>query len=153
MFEILIEPRYLTHEGGTKFYEVIQLYSVIQKRFVLVRRWGKMALRNGGGETKIESFGDLRRCQQASDRILADKSKRGYSRATMGFGLHGVERTSADKLRAALSQHYNDRDAVEQIVSMLGSDETASHVDSEDVIEEGFEVKPEPVRDADWGSW
>lgn len=155
MSEILIESRYLAHEGGTKFYEVIQLYDVDRKRFVLVRRWGKVVMRNGGGDTKVESFGDLRRCQQAAGRILVEKNKRGYARAAAGIGgLHVVERIRSDKAAQELSGHYNDRATVSQILSMLGLDDEMSSPKFENVIiQEGFELRPEPVRDADWGSW
>lgn len=155
MSEILVESRYLTHEGGTKFYEVIQLYNVSQRRFVSIRRWGKMTASDGGGDVKIESYGDVRQCQNASVKILNEKEKRGYSRATPPLsGLALADKIYSSRVLEKLKVHYHDRDVATQVVSLLGIHEMRE-IEDTGIIDEGIDepTKPEPERGGDWASW
>jgi predicted DNA-binding WGR domain protein len=150
--EILVEARYLKHGGGTKFYEVIEFYNVVAKKFVLVKRWGSLNSKYGGGGTKIETYNDIRQCQDAAGKILREKRSHSYDITREIFGLHGAKSdVDTDALRPTLVSHYNIGTA-DKIVSALDVDFAPSgHALVDDVVDE--ESAPELERGDDWGSW
>jgi predicted DNA-binding WGR domain protein len=158
--EILVEARYLKHGGGyTKFYEVIEFYNVTAKKFVLVRRWGNLNFKYGGGRTKIEAYNDIRQCQDAAGKILREKRSHSYDITRETFGLHGVKSNiDMNALRSTLVSHYNT-DTADKIISALDVVKFVALpsgyalVDDvvNDVVDE--ESTPELERSDDWGSW
>lgn len=154
--EILVESKYLAHEGRTKFYEVVRLYNVAAKRFVSVFRWGKNGYASKGlGEVQVKSFNDIRLCQDVATKKIMDKLRRKasgvYLAESARFGLHaGKSSIDADVLRLRLGEHYGDVEKIDEIVQALGI--------SDDLGMTGVEIgmalkKSEPVRDSNWGSW
>lgn len=157
MVEIDVQTRWMPHEGNTKFYEVIQFHNEAAGRFVVVRRWGKLVGKLGGGEVKIETFDTRRRCLEAAERIASDKAGRGYERTHEVFGLHslnGFVVSDAD-LADTIAAHYMNSDAFHHIMASLGFEVAGSRVVDNFAIEETpmAEHEHEPARDADWGSW
>lgn len=152
--EILIEPKYMVHEGGTKFYEVVQFYHVALHRYVLAFRWGKLSDFQGGGATKIEIHTDARKCQDAARKKIKDKSHRGYREVVEVFGLHGINKVDADLLPLKLGAHYDDKGVIEGVMSRLGLDSIyAQVVETIDTDGDISDDIMEPVRSNDWGSW
>jgi predicted DNA-binding WGR domain protein len=167
--EILVEARYLEHGGGTKFYEAIEFYNVAVKKFVLVKRWGNVGLKHGGGGTKIETYNDIRQCQDAAGKILREKRTRdarglSYDIVRETFGLHGAKSSiDAETLRSALGSHYNNIDITDKIISALDVVKfvalPSGYALVDDVVDDvaNFVVSegpaPELERSDDWGSW
>lgn len=155
--EILIESKMLSHEGGTKFYEVSQFYNVANKHFVAVYRWGKVTVRNnGGGETKIERFFDIRKCQDAARIKIQEKTKRGYKDSWAGSSM--PTKADDDTIRlTVLTSHYKDNDTVNGIMHGLGLEDVLTVAAGEealdDIVSEGHEPEPEIIRGEDWASW
>lgn len=152
MASIAVNAIYMRHSGGTKFYEVVQFYNDQARRYVLVRRWGKMSAKVSGGETKIEWFASRHQCTIAAERIVSEKAGRGYHRESGDFGLHGIPLVVVEEVQKALGIHYANKDAQDLILTQLGLN--VSGAPHGWVLEEETPVaQPEPVRDADWGSW
>lgn len=152
---ILVEATYLAHEGGTKFYEAISFWNSEDNRGVLIKRWGKMTQRNGGGECKVEPFGDVRQLQDGYAKILNDKNKRGYSRARPDFDYLNGSAVYAKRSEfiSATANHFAGSGVEFSVYSLLGIKDLLVREDEEadDIVIE--EPKPEPIRDANWGSW
>lgn len=156
--EIIIDCKLLSHSGGTKFYEVIQLHNVEAKSFVLVKRWGKNGVKvGGGGEVKTETFTDIRKCQAAAYKIVEEKRKGkpgqgeyALDRAT--FGLHSCTASlSHGETYEAVRSHYGSVVADNLRVALrLG--EIVGAAIADDVIEERPPAAPIDRGDM-WGSW
>ncbi|WKZ86376.1 WGR domain-containing protein [Ralstonia pickettii] len=156
--KIIIDCKLLSHSGGTKFYEVIQLHNVEAKSFVLVKRWGKNGVMvGGGGEVKTETFSDIRRCQAAAHKIVEEKKKgkpgQGeYAPTSANFGLHNlVGEFTHGQTYQAVKEHYGVVVA-ENLRQALRLGEAIVPVEIDDVIEEGPPAAPIDRGDA-WGSW
>ena len=160
------ELTYLEHEGGTKFYEVAVFASQTTRRYVVVRRWGKIGSRHGGGETKIETFGSSAEAVSASRKVLNQKAGREYLAATFAHGFRsGKDDLEYDMLGEGFRRHYSDRSTGQAIMNNLGIGSTAAErleVIAEDLFRTEKErkaaaavavVKPEPKRSNDWASW
>jgi len=147
---IHIEPRYLAHEGGTKFYEVIQFYNVDAKKFVVAKRWGAMGK---SGEVKIDAYPTQRKAQQEAEKIIRSKEGRGYAIASKNSGLHGLSTDSLgnDELSRQLRNHYRSDYANAIASGLLIEEVEAISVEEDDVVVE--EPMPEPERGEEWGSW
>lgn len=155
---IHFEPRIYQHESGSKFYEVVEIWHPDEKRFLLVRRWGKNSALEGGGEIKFEPYLTLRLCNAAAEKLIDSKEKRGYERVSSGWGLHGCSSTTVPgKLFDTLKRHYNAETA-EHICSLLGVPakpffDFDEPYDENDIVVEEPVLTPEPIRTAEWGSW
>lgn len=153
---IFKELVYLTHEGGTKFYEVALFSCATTKRFITVRRWGKMTGAAGGGEVKIEMFSDATAARRDMNTIIASKTKRGYVTDTFNHSLRsGNDTFEHDMLVEALTKHYGFATA-DAVLEKLGVGiNSATVCDEEDAEAVAFAAapKPEPKRSADWNSW
>ncbi len=152
--EVSIESSMLVHESGTKFYEVVQLYNVAAKRFVLVRRWGKLnSSLLGGGEAKVETFADVRKCQDAASKIVREKGGRGYEKRPPQIPLTEANvpdsEQAAEVLRPILRKSF-DGELILNVAGQLGFSETAFAAPK---VEMRTPPEVEVVRDADWGSW
>ena len=149
---IHIEPRYLAHEGGTKFYEVIQFHNLDEKRFVVVKRWGPMGK---SGEVKIDSYPTLRKAQQEADKIIRSKEGRGYALAKSTSGFHGLATDDLDatEMKRRLGVHYRSDHAniIASNLCLRDDEIVADDSDQDDVVIE--EPAPEPERGEEWGSW
>lgn len=151
-----IETDYLEHDGGTKFYETVVIHEDGGPA-ILIKRYGSVGLKMGGGQTLIER-GSYSAMDQARQKILADKSKfragKGqYVRADrLDMGLHTAHnrQIGAKALAGGVARHFNGADG-RAILSYFG----ITDVMTSDVVQEGPATAPaEPeVRDATWGSW
>lgn len=156
MSQITTEPRYLEHEGGTKFYEVIEFWNPDDKKFVLAKRWGKIGT---VGETMIEEFNVMRACNAAAEKILKSKMGRGYAKSASSQGFHGRGRSFTSlELWNLLETHYQSRAFTTKIIHQLGLDKiqgmTADGIiidEINDIVTE--EPGPEPDRGESWGTW
>jgi predicted DNA-binding WGR domain protein len=156
---IHITPKYYLHESGTKFYEVMEIWHPDQNRFLLVKRWGKVTARFGGGEHKIEPYLGQRACSAAADKIIHQKEGRGYARTPLDWGLHaGATTFLPSTIEKALKSHFDNYAVLAGIMHQLGL-EMGAHMDTavmdeaDDIISEEPAVVPEPVRGEEWGSW
>lgn len=157
---IITDCKLLSHSGGSKFYEVIQFHHVDAKRFVLVKRWGKNGVRqDGGGETKVEIYTDIRKCQAAAHKIVEEKKKgrpgQGqYAVIPVGFGLHSrpAEMTHG-AVYSAIKDHYSGSEVIEELRTGLKLGQlVAAETAIDDVIVE--EPPAAPIERGDsWGSW
>jgi predicted DNA-binding WGR domain protein len=155
--EIHVTTQMLAHAGGTKFYEVIQFANVDAKKFVLVKRWGKVAVANGGGECKVETFPTHRKLEEAANKIITSKRGRDYELATSSHGFHamGVSYRSAEDFNSILTKHYTTGAPISEVLIGMGIADweptTSQGKEDDEIISETPE--PEPERDADYGSW
>lgn len=151
---IIIEPKYMVHEEGTKFYEVITFWNDTLKRGVLVKRWSKVANARGGGECKIEPIADVRKLHETKQKTLNDKGKRGYGFNNFVFGLHDeAGAKSDDKAANLINYHYKNGENY-QIFQALGIEQFAKAEGSQEQDEVVIlEPTPEPERGDTWGSW
>jgi predicted DNA-binding WGR domain protein len=169
--QVEIRPEFMGHEGGTKFYEIVQFHNNAGGRHATVFRWGKMGeAGNGGGQVKIERCASSGSAITAAAKKRSEKSGRGYQNLITGYGLFklGAGKKAAGttansfnvanaEMREKLAGHY-DLKTVEAIMNALGFDSAMSETAE---IRATFgksvpafvEPKPEPVRGADWGSW
>lgn len=151
---------YLLHESGTKFYEVVQLYNADERKFVLVKRWGKVAARVRGGEIKVEEYQSALKLDAAAAKVVRDKESRGYAQTkpdTAG-ALHNRNGsyTSEKEFAGTVNMHYGPNGSrVESAILGHAHGASASSddddEDSSDVVVE--EPQPEPDRGETWGSW
>lgn len=157
MKTITTDPRYLEHDGGTKFYEVIEFWNTDDKKFVLVKRWGKIGTL---GETMVEFFGTMRACNSAAEKILKSKMGRGYEKTSSVEGFHGRGRSFTEtELIALLGTHYRSKPFTTKVVDGLGLNaliqgleiDTVVFDEASDVVVE--EPGPEPDRGESWASW
>ena len=152
--EIHVQATYLVHAGGTKFYEVIAFSNVDAKKFTLVKRWGKLAAADGGGECKVETYSTQRKLEEAAGKIISSKQGRDYGIATSahGFNPMGVSYNRAEDFNDALSRHYSSGGAVAEVLIGMGIEDLAPREwEENEVVSETPE--PEPERDEDYGSW
>ena len=146
-----IETEYLEHKGGTKFYETV-LIKEENGPGLLIKRWGAIALKNGGGQTKYDR-GMHSIVTTERDKILREKTsaKSGYERAMKSGALHtwhGREITAAQL--AGLSKHHYNAEVAAYLMDYFGMNGTA------EVINEAPPARePEkPIeRGETWGSW
>lgn len=151
-----IEVEYLEHDGGTKFYETVLILEDAGPG-LLVKRYGSIDKKMGGGQTIIER-GSHSVVKAAAQKILADKRKRRstgqYINASLlNFGIHtvnGVFNLGADELAKRVKTHFNATDRV-AIYAYFGIEQDGKNV----VKEEPVAAEPEEpiIRDAHWGSW
>lgn len=165
MYQVTTE--YLEHDGGSKFYETV-LIAEENGPAILIKRYGKIANKMGGGQTILER-GDLRSREVERDKILADKRKlragKGQYRDAVRptFGLHKIGgKTPSGKpklieegaLIGAIQAHFGASDARAitdyfAITDISGDPDFA--VEAQAVIEE--EPAAPIERGESWGSW
>jgi predicted DNA-binding WGR domain protein len=157
MSDLGVSAKFMAHEGGTKFYEVVALWNESEKRGALVRRWGKTSARVGGGEIKIEPYGLKSQLDTSLRAALAEKSKRGYLERPfehVGKTIHGVVMCDGPNAFIEVARSTYGANIMAVLKSVF-SEASGSSADEEDiVVEEPVKVvKPEPVRSQDWASW
>lgn len=156
MKKITTEPRYFEHEGGTKFYEVVEFWNPDDKRFVLVKRWGKIGTL---GETMCESHSSLRACNAAAEKLIKSKMGRGYQRTPSTIGLHARARSFTEvELIGAIQSHYRSTPFLSELTAMLDVDKIRGLGADMLVVDELNEIVseepgPEPDRGESWGTW
>jgi hypothetical protein len=151
-----VEVEYLEHDGGTKFYETV-LIKEHSGPGILIKRYGSIDKKMGGGQTLIERGSHIA-VDQAARKILTEKRKRSskgqyVNVAHLNFGLHplhNVFNVGADELAQRVWDHYNRTDS-DTIQSYFGFSASGAGV----VKEEPASAEPEEpiIRDAHWGSW
>jgi predicted DNA-binding WGR domain protein len=159
---VVHETTLLMHEGGTKFYEVVQLHAPDIKQHLLIKRWGKTSALSKGGEIQIQMFGAARKAGQAADTVIRQKEGRGYAKRTYAVGLHGYGGTiTNENIKPLLLDHYgrdNTAAILREFMTPLGEEKisgleaTSIWVDEADSIV-SEEPAPEPERGDSWGSW
>ena len=148
------ETMFMPHESGTKFYEITLLNAADMGRFLVVKRWGKMDARRGGGEVQVLTYPTPRAALVAAEKLKNDKLKRGYSlgTATHGYGAN-TSLTGTEAIVSTTKAHYIKHWPM--VIQALGLEEsgvTNVWVDeTADVVVE--EPAPEPKRGEHWGSW
>ncbi|MFK3741005.1 WGR domain-containing protein [Massilia sp. TN1-12] len=145
-----IDTHYLEHSGGTKFYETV-LIQEDNGPGLLIKRWGAIALKNGGGQTKYER-GTHSVVAGEANKILREKKKKGYDHATKSGALHswsGRSDVDAVMLGAMVKQHYG-ADTAAYVKDYFGLNAAGAVVNEEPKPRE-----PEkPIeRGETWGSW
>ena len=156
MTKITTEPRYLEHEGGTKFYEVIEFWNTDAKKFVMVKRWGKMGT---VGETMIEEFNVMRACNAAAEKILKSKMGRGYSKQSSTHGFHSRSSSlTPTELARLLGAHYSSTHFTQKVIAHLNLDKIQGMEADMMIVDElsdivSEEPGPEPDRGESWASW
>jgi predicted DNA-binding WGR domain protein len=144
-----IETHYLEHIGGTKFYETVRI-SEPSGPCLLIKRWGAIGVKNGGGQTKYER-GDQATVLGEERQILNEKMKKGHSETPFAYGLHKSNRStlSADVLQIAVHEHHG-REIAEYVTEYFGLGAPGAVVSEEPHA-------PAPaaseMQDERWGSW
>jgi predicted DNA-binding WGR domain protein len=153
---IIVEPRYFEHEGGTKFYEVIQFHHLDKKCWVMVKRWGKLS---AAGETMVESFSSARACQAAAEKIIKSKTGRGYLKTSSHEGFHGRGTSySESELLSAAVKHYGLEFGRRLAADLKIGDEIRGKELTQVWMDEAADIvceepAPEPDRGESWASW
>lgn len=154
---ITTETTYMEHESGTKFYEVVLVNAADLKKFLVVKRWGKISAKDGEGETQVIPYNTPRTALLAADKVKGEKIKRGYSVMSSAHGLHGgPQLRSTDDIKSAMKNHYAKHWPM--VLGALGIDTiqglsmTGAWMDEADSIV-SEEPPPEPERGDSWGSW
>ena len=158
---IHISAKYFLHESRTKFYEVVEMWHPDNKRFVVVKRWGKVGAKEGGGEHKLEPFISQRACSAAAEKVISQKEGRGYTRVPLDYGFHSHAPTFLPStIESGLRSHYKTYDVVDGVMHHLGltmsahAEPTMVIMDEmNDIVSEEPVVVPEPIRGEEWGSW
>lgn len=152
---------FMTHEGGTKFYEVVSLWSNVTNRGSVIRRWGS----NGtAGDRKLEWFESAAAMKRAATTVIASKSKRGYSRDDLRGKRTLPKSIPEDAVFVALKQHYGIEGLAKSVCAAMrvsdsgiaGKSATVIAVDEFEDIPVGITPVgklPEIVRGGDWASW
>jgi len=154
-----VEAKYLEHDGGTKFYETVRIVGDGGKS-ILIKRYGPIGKRLGGGQTKIEYYASEGAAKSAQREILNQKSaprpgKGVYKFAEAKFGFHivGPKSLSQTGLRETTMKHYNettDREAVSEYFDYFAM---TPGVPAVDIVDTTKIEEPPIVRDGNWGSW
>lgn len=156
---IKVSTNYLEHSGDTKFYEVVKLSDQAANAHMVIKRWGKIAEKNGGGQTKVERYGMEIDAANSVNEILRDKrkdkgAKGSYLDAKMTVGLHAFKDAylQDDDVMAVVRGHYHGKEVHESVNHFFDLDKDA---DADDPIVN--EPAPEPERPIErgetWGSW
>ncbi len=158
---ILIDAMMLLHEGGTKFYEVISYWNDDTKNGACVKRWGKIGLRDGGGEIQIVGSGafDFTGVKNEASKIIRAKMNRGYAKdsqykARKG-GLYDSSPMSEGQFDGQVARHYNatSADKVRSALGLSGSGVVNSEaIPADDQIQSEL-TEPEVERGEEWASW
>ncbi|UUZ75564.1 hypothetical protein LP414_28000 [Polaromonas sp. P1(28)-13] len=152
-----IASKFMKHEGGTKYYEMVMLSH--QGQGLLIKRFGPMKTHlMGSGQTKLEC-GSTSVMVQEMNNMVGEKGKvrsgTKYELATTPYKLHDVPRKASwTDIKEVARLHYYDREVYDAIVSYFGF-LNGDHLngDQVDVPETRIVTEPEPVRDASWGGW
>jgi len=145
-----IDTNYLEHSGGTKFYETVMIQED-NGPGLLIKRWGAIALKNGGGQTKYER-GTHSVVAGENNKILAEKRKKGYDNATKSGALHtwAGKEVDAAMLAGLVKGHYG-RDTEDYVKDYFGLNGSAPVVNEEPPAPKEPETPIE--RGETWGSW
>lgn len=153
---IKITHKYRQHSGGSKFYETVIFEDSNNGPSVLVKRFGKIAQRNGGGQYKIENYNTATEAINEDTRIWKEKGKpkeySGSASLPFGFGLFngGVSSDYADKgtlVRDTIGHYADDEGAANTIVDFLSLAATPNDPQPKPV------VAWKPTETEDFGSW
>lgn len=154
MAELDVKTVYLEHEGGTKFYECVLLQSADNRPAMLIKRWGPMGKKKGGGPTKIER-GSGFQMRASFNKILAEKRAKSYLEASTlsGYGLHcsnGIKVSTA-ALQSEAKKHYGDPVDANAIADHFGG--FGGLVDEHGAAQRHAVHEPEPDRGDAWGAF
>lgn len=136
----------MTHNGGTKFYEIAAYNRVGSNNSVIVLRWGKMSEYESGGQTKIENLARAA-ASAAAGAKFKEKQKRGYETSHTNTCINDDE-----EIRLTLSSAYPPG-TVGAVMKMLGVSDEISALDEEDEFVFESEPETEVERGSDWASW
>jgi predicted DNA-binding WGR domain protein len=145
------------HEGGTKFYQIIAIRSLDEKRSVLVTHWGKYPGRipdpTWGGQRKVQVFSNPNEAFVALDRQRSVKRARGYGRGSGGWVTSDIKPLNAKQLESVLDIFlHKDRKSIQE---HLGFNEVvAPDPTPPDNHASKRQPKEEKInRGVEWGSW
>lgn len=155
---ITTECTYMEHESGTKFYEVVLINAADLKKFLVIKRWGKLSAPSGGGETQVHEYPTHRAALAGKEKFVGEKAKRGYAADTSAHGLHSRPTLSSTAdIQSAIKGHYTKHWPM--VLQHLGLDViqgreiTGVWMDEADDSIVSEEPEPEPERGDSWGSW
>ena len=160
MEKYTISTTYHLHSGGTKFYETVKISDIPGGQHMLIKRYGSVDKRHGGGQVKIEKYdGRMSACSAELSEIIASKQKGNkdghYIAASLGWGLHsaGSKTYEGNEFERAIRSHYSFEHA-SAIVSHFASPTSVTNVETvDDDIVDTSVMEPEPDRGEQWGSW
>lgn len=152
-----IRATYLRHDGGTKFYETVLIHHK-DGPAMLIKRWGSMDKRDGGGQTQV-SRGTIASQKAEEQKILTEKrraraGKGRYMDQTFNYGFHMLStNVGPDQVRKALS-HYDNAEVRNAIDTHFDLGEMNDVDDIVMATGEDFEIEePQTERGSNWGSW
>jgi len=153
---IRVTHKYREHAGGSKFYETVLFEDLGGGPSVLVKRFGKVAQRCGGGQYKIENYNNRAEAVEADSKIWKEKGKpkeySGPAALTHGFGLFSGGVSSEYSNKSALFRdtagHYaDDEGAANTIIDFLNLAATSNDPQPKPI------VAWKPTETEDFGSW
>ena len=153
-----VETEYLEHSGGTKFYELVMIQEEPDGPCILLKRFGKLADRIGGGQVQI-SRGNLNACADEYQKTLHAKRKGKSGQGQYAsverpeYGLHKRDGKSifGVVLHKYAEEHYPSQHAA-SIFSYF--DLKTEDYGEQPADIEADDAKPEAAAtDASWGSW
>ncbi|MFT4064245.1 WGR domain-containing protein [Paraburkholderia sp.] len=157
--DIVVSSHYLPHSGGTKFYEIIEIANAGAKRFVEVRRWGKISHALGaGGQIQILEHKSAGAMADSARKQMNAKIKGGYSRQPGKFGFHryGGSTYNETQVLSLLPDHYStsaERADIVEKAAIDPSGKVEKSMDNDGFVKPEEEAGPEPDRGEHWGSW
>ena len=150
---ITIESKFMMHESGSKFYEIITLNAADIGQHIVVKRWGKASAQNGGGEIQVHTYPSARKAGAAADTVKRQKEGRGYAHQAGGPGLNsfGGQLTSGN-VAHFLETHYGKNNA-RAILSNFNDERIRGLQATTMVLDEASDiVSEEPVPEPERGN-
>jgi predicted DNA-binding WGR domain protein len=117
----------MEHQGGTKFYETVLMvgnHGALTGASMLIKRWGRLDQKKGGGQTKIER-GSTAAVKASRDKIHREKIAKGYSNSSNlnGHGLHAAHshEVGVERLLEYAHLHYHSPEEFKAISDHFGA--------------------------------
>lgn len=162
---ITIEHKYREHAGGTKFYETVLFAREDGGPSVLVKRFGKIALKRTGGQTKIEDYMSARAAADEMTRIWKEKDKpKEYSvdnasgsrieqQLAATGGLPSLTIAGRKVVMTMAEEHYGKGSGMDYTIAdfLKMDDKYDPNADLGEIIETEPEIEVD--RGETWGSW
>lgn len=157
---VLVKRFMRVHNGGSKFYEIISLWNGDNDRGVLIKRWGKVAQINSGGQTQMDEFTGQGQMDREFRGTAVEKGRRGYTEVpatgpSRQIWLIGDDKTlrlaKPLEVQEALVEHYQVKSQADSIMQALNMRYVPGIEVPEDAVWSPEE--PQPDRGESWGSW
>jgi len=135
---------------------------VSDDRTILIKRYGSMKQKNGGGATKIERYSNSADATRANFAIVKEKTtprtgKGQYLISSFplhGFHVHnGKPPISTDSVIDTVRYHYADKETSEAITAYLSVDAMRVWIDEAIGIVDTTKDEAPVDRGGSWASW